>query len=85
MDRFGYYRNNEDRLAWEKEEDKKMFFTDNPVRDFFRHEAEKEEALDAYPVCAYCGEKIQQDRAVFIHDEWICDECLDQHRIYTVA
>ena len=57
-----------------------MFFTDDPLRDFHRHDAEQEEQLDKLPECCDCGKKIQQETAVYINGEWICDNCLDSYR-----
>lgn len=36
--------------------------------------------LERLPVCADCGEPIQQEDAVYIHEVWLCDECLDSYR-----
>lgn len=32
--------------------------------------------LNKRPVCAYCGEHIQEEYAHYINDEWICDDCM---------
>lgn len=58
-----------------------MYYTDDPVADFHRHDAECEAQLDKLPVCCQCGEPIQQDDAVYINDEYICDRCLDDLRV----
>lgn len=57
-----------------------MFFTDDPVKDFLRHDRERERRLLRLPKCCECGEHIQQERAVCINDFWYCDECLDDFR-----
>lgn len=57
-----------------------MFYTDDPLTDFARHDAEQEEALKSLPECCDCGQKIQQETAVYINSEWICDNCLDSYR-----
>ncbi len=57
-----------------------MYYTDDPVADFHRHDAEQEEELKKLPVCSECGEHIQQDMAVYINCEWLCDSCLDSYR-----
>ena len=46
-----------------------------------RHDAEQEAALQELPVCCQCGEHIQQEDAVCINDEYICDSCLDDLRV----
>lgn len=57
-----------------------MFYTDDPLADFERHDTEREAALEELPECCDCGEKIQQDTAVYINGEWLCDSCLDSYR-----
>lgn len=57
-----------------------MFYTDDPVADAERYSAEQEEALESLPECSDCGQKIQQETAVYINSEWICDNCLDSYR-----
>lgn len=54
--------------------------TDDPVRDFERHDAEQTEALKKRPQCSVCGEHIQEDMAYYIHDEWVCDDCVSWAR-----
>lgn len=39
-----------------------MSWTDDPVADFDRYDAEQQ--LDSLPVCECCGEPIQQETAV---------------------
>lgn len=48
-----------------------------------RHDMEREEWREKHPICHYCGEHIQQETAVMIDGEWICDACLDDRRVYT--
>lgn len=57
-----------------------MFYTDDPIADAGRYAAEQEAALESLPECCDCGEKIQQETAVYINSEWICDRCLDSYR-----
>lgn len=45
---------------------------------WFEHQAEK--WLESRPICSVCGEPIQDESAVLIRDEWICDECLEGFR-----
>lgn len=57
-----------------------MFFTDDPVADFERHDAEQQKLLEKLPVCYCCGEPIQQEKAVKVEGHWYCDGCLDDMR-----
>lgn len=57
-----------------------MFFTDDPVADFERHDAEQQKLLEKLPVCHRCGDPIQQERAVKLEGHWYCDACLDDMR-----
>ena len=52
-----------------------MIFTDDPIRDFHRHDAEQEEALEKLPVCECCGKPIQQEKAVYYNYQWCCEDC----------
>ena len=57
-----------------------LFRSDNPIADYERYSAHQESELNKLPKCSYCDEPIQQDTAVYIDDEPICDECLDEMR-----
>ncbi len=58
-----------------------MSWTDDPLADFYRHEAEQQKLLDKLPICYECGEPIQAEDCYEINDELICPECLkDNHR-----
>ena len=57
-----------------------MGFTDDPVADFERYDAEREWKLNRLPVCWCCGEHIQQEDAITIRKLKIgkiriCDGC----------
>lgn len=43
-------------------------------------ERQNEKWLESRPICSVCGEPIQDESAVLIRDEWICDECLEGFR-----
>ena len=61
-----------------------MSWTDDPVRDAERYEAEQEESLKRLPVCCECGEPIQTDECYEFNDELICPDCLrDNHKKWT--
>lgn len=42
---------------------------------FEQYEAEQERKLARLPKCDKCGEPIQQERAVYYNDQWICEYC----------
>ena len=49
---------------------------------FDRDDAEKVRWLNRRPVCAFCGEHIQEDSAIYFDDvnEWMCDACAEDKR-----
>lgn len=51
-------------------------YTDDPIADFHRHDAEQQEALEKCPKCSMCDEYIQDDYLYEINDEVVCEECL---------
>ena len=56
-----------------------MYYTDDPVADFDRYDAEQEKRLAELPECDYCGEKITDDYYYNINGDVICEECLKKH------
>lgn len=52
-----------------------MSFTDNPIADWDRYCAEQGKEMEKLPKCEYCGEQIQQDKAVYINGFWFCEDC----------
>lgn len=60
-----------------------MYCSFDPERDYDRYDKEQQERLDRLPVCAECGEPIQQDTALYYNGEWYCDDCEQElwHRI----
>ena len=58
-----------------------MLYSDDPVADFNRYDAEQQKKLEKLPICHECGEHIQQENAVMIYGEWFCDHCLENMRI----
>ena len=56
-----------------------MTYTDNPVADFERYDAQRQRELDKLPRCSYCDEPIQDDFCFEINDELICESCLNEH------
>lgn len=57
-------------------------WTGDPDKDFALHEAKQEAWLARRPVCADCGEPIQEDRACYINDEFICLDCTEAYLVY---
>lgn len=49
--------------------------TDDPLRDFLRHEREMQRLADELPRCAYCGERIYDEKPHEIDGEYVCAEC----------
>ena len=56
-----------------------MFYTDDPVADFERYDAEQEAMLDKLPRCSECDEPIQGETCYEINGELICEECLENN------
>lgn len=54
-----------------------MFYTDDPIADFYAHDAEQEKRLARLPVCDECGHHIQNDHFYLINGENICPDCLE--------
>lgn len=57
-----------------------MSWTDNPLKDFDRHDAKQQAKLDRLPKCKRCGHPIQQEDAVCIGGKYYCDDCLEDMR-----
>ena len=54
-----------------------MFYSDDPIRDFERHDREQAKWLEKLPVCDYCGEPIQDDHYYLINGDNVCKDCLE--------
>lgn len=62
-----------------------MFYTDDPIADFRRHNAEQQKMLDRLPRCSECDEPIQDEFCYEINGELICDKCMyENHRKYVI-
>ena len=58
-----------------------MFYSDDPIADFERHDAKQQAELDKLPRCCECDEPIQEEFCYEINGELICDSCMnDNHR-----
>lgn len=60
-----------------------MTFTDDPIRDFENYYDDLERKLEELPICSECGEHIQDDMCYEINGEYLCENCVDMHRICT--
>lgn len=54
-----------------------MSYTDDPLLDFDRFDREQQKRLDRLPVCADCGEAVQDDHYYLINDAVICPDCME--------
>ena len=62
-----------------------MFYSDDPIRDYLRHDAQQEAWLKSRPKCSCCGEHIQDEQAYRFggkKEVWICEECMCVHLEY---
>lgn len=58
-----------------------LSYTDDPVADFERYDAEQQAKLNRLPKCCECEEHIQFAACYEINGELICPQCLvDNHR-----
>ena len=55
-----------------------MFYTDDPLSDFHRHDAQQQRELDKLPKCDYCDHPIQT-HYYQINGDNVCPECLENH------
>ena len=56
-----------------------MYYSDDPAYDAERHMADQERRLAQRPVCADCGEPVQDDHFYQINDEVICPNCMENN------
>lgn len=45
------------------------------------HEQEQNSWLAKRPICADCGEHIQDEEAYYINGEWICADCMSVYLV----
>lgn len=55
------------------------YYTDDPLADFARKDADDARWLDSRPKCYECGEPIQDDFCYEINGEIICEQCLNEY------
>lgn len=53
-----------------------MLYTDDPVADFNRWDAEQQKELERLPRCIDCGEPILDDHLFNINGDLFCEECM---------
>lgn len=56
-----------------------MYVPDN-LDHFERHMGMQEKMLARLPVCRECKERIQTEWLYEIDDEFICENCMDEHK-----
>lgn len=60
-----------------------MTYTDDPIKDYDRYSSEQEKSLENLPICSECEERIQDEMCYEINGEYLCENCIDMHRICT--
>lgn len=55
-----------------------MEWTDDPVRDFERYDAEQAEKMRSLPTCSICGEVVYDDYLTDLYGDIICKNCLEK-------
>lgn len=60
------------------------YYTDDPLADFARWDAEQARWLERRPVCDECGEHVQHDRYYMFDGKLICPECLEENHMHYV-
>ena len=57
------------------------FYTNDPIADFHRHDAEQEDRLKDLPECSECGNPIQDEHYYEFDCYFYCENCVcDNHR-----
>ena len=51
-----------------------MRFPD-PMNDFDSYDLAQTDKLSKLPLCECCGNPIQQEKAVYYNDQWVCEAC----------
>lgn len=60
-----------------------MSWTNDPVADAARHDAQQAAELDKLPKCDDCGEPIQDDNFYLIMGCKFCPDCLEKCKKWT--
>lgn len=53
-----------------------VFYSNDPIADFDRWDAEQNKQLERLPVCADCDNPIYDETAYYINGDWICRDCM---------
>ena len=53
-----------------------MFYTNDPIADFNRHDLAQQKQLSRLPQCCECDEPIQSEFCYEINGELLCEDCL---------
>lgn len=53
-----------------------MTYTDDPLADFERWDAEQQEQLEKLPTCCECDAPIQDEYCYEFNGDYMCEECL---------
>ena len=54
-------------------------WSDDPIADYARHDAEQQRRLDELPHCAFCGEPIQDETCYVFDGDIFCNGCMNKH------
>lgn len=54
-------------------------YSDNPIRDFERHDRKQSEWLDSLPRCEHCGDPIQDEDYYEIDGAPVHEDCLTDY------
>lgn len=58
-----------------------MPYSDDPIEDYDRYDEETNKWLSERPICADCGEHIQEERAYYINGEFLCEDCMSAYLV----
>ena len=58
-----------------------MEYIPDAYEQWEQHEAEQEAAIERLPRCSECDEHIQSDYAYEVNGEYICEACMEEHRV----
>ena len=56
-----------------------MFYSDDPVADFYQYDAQQQAELDKLPVCSECDHPIQSETCYEFDGGLICEDCLENN------
>jgi formylmethanofuran dehydrogenase subunit E len=53
-----------------------MYYSNDPIADYSRYDAERQKEEESLPKCDICGEPIQDDYLYDLDGNLVCEECL---------